>query len=165
MKVEVMRVKNKFLIVAFFISLLTPMLAVAQSNEENQSTANPQANSRNAVNTNDVAVVGSVKRIVSKHALGTPAGPYMLLNTAQGLAYVSLGLYLPNDLRASLANARLVQATGIAKTVNGKSYLLARQVQFDGKQVQIRNQYGFPVRQEVASRVHKGQTGLNGGAL
>jgi hypothetical protein len=159
-------VKNKFLIVALFVSSLTPMFAVVQSNEENQSNVNSQPNSGNLVNANDVVVVGSVKQIVSKHALGTPAGPYMLLNTAQGLAYVNLGPYLSNDLRAGLANAQLVQVTGITKTANGKSYLLARQIEFDGKQIHVRNQYGFLLRQEVpVSRVHKGQTELDGGAL
>jgi hypothetical protein len=159
-------VKNKFLIVALFVSLLTPMFAVAQSSEENQSTANSQPTSGKVVNANDVVVVGSVKQLVSKHALGTPAGPYMLLNTAQGLAYVSLGPYVANDMRTSLANAQLVQVTGITETVSGKSYLLARQIEFDGKQVQIRNQYGFLLRQDVpTSRVHKGQTDLNRGAL
>jgi hypothetical protein len=161
-----MTVKNKSLIVALFVSLLTPMFVVAQSNEETQSTANSQPNSGNLMNENDVVVVGSVKQIVSKHALGTPAGPYMLLNTPQGLAYVNLGPYLSNGLRTSLANAQLVQVTGITKTANGKSYLLARQIQFDGKQVHVRNQYGFLLRQEIpVSRVHNGQTELNGGAL
>lgn len=157
--------KNRFLIAAFFLGWLTPICPMAQSNESVQSTANFHHTSGSVVNAKDVVIVGSVSRIVSGHTPGAPTGTHLLLNSAQGVVDANLGPYLSDDVRASLVNAQLVQVTGTPQTVNGKNYLLARQIVFSGRQVTIRNEHGFLVRPEVSTRVHRGLSESNGGAL
>lgn len=168
MKIEAQKVtKNNLVVVTLFLGWLMPICAIAQGNGIPRPTGNFNHSSTSVVNPNDVVVVGSVQQLVSKHAPGTPAGAYLLLNTAQGVVDAHLGPYLSDDVRASLQKNQMVQVTGIPRTVNGKSYLLARQITVSGKQINIRNEYGFLLRPQIpaSSRQHKGQSESNGGPL
>jgi len=158
-------VKNKFLMAALFFGWLTPICIMAQSNASPQSTANFHHEPGSVISSNDIVVVGSVKQIVSNRTLGAHCGTHLWLNTAQGVVDANLGPYVSDDVRASLARAQLVQVIGIAQTVKGKNSVLARQLVFAGRQVTIRNEYGFLLRPEAPAGVHKGESDSNGGAL
>jgi hypothetical protein len=159
--------KNNLLVVALFLGWLTPICATAQGSVTLQPALNFHHSPASIANANDIVVVGSIQQVVSKHAPGTPAGTNLLLNSSQGVVDAHLGPYLSDDVRASLQKNQMVQVTGVFRTVNGKSYLLARQITVSGKQVNLRNEHGFLLRPEIpaSSRQHKGQSEFNGGAL
>jgi hypothetical protein len=139
-------VRTKIFFITLFLGWLLPIAVAAQDNESVQSTANFHHRASSLVNPRDAVVVGNVRGIVSKHTVGTPVGTRLLLNSAQGPVDINLGPYLSTDVRASLAKAQLVQVIGIPRNFNGKNSLLAREIVFSGRQVTIRNEYGFLLR-------------------
>jgi len=159
--------KNNLVVVALFLGWLIPICAMAQGNATLQPALNFQHSSASVANQHDIVVVGSIEQVISKHVPGTPAGTHLLLNSAQGVIDAHLGPYFPDDVRARLQKNQMVQVAGIPRTINGKSYLLARQITISGKQMNIRNEYGFLLRPQIpaSSRQHKGQSESNGGAL
>jgi hypothetical protein len=151
---------NKFLHTALYLGWLFPCAAMAQAITSPQPTLTFNHRAENSPRSTDVAVDGRVQRLASQHAPDFS----LLLQSEQGLTEVNLGPYVPKDIRQGLTNGQTVRVTGIPQTFGGQSYLLARQVILSGRQLTIRNEYGFLVRTrpETASP-HRGESESNGG--
>jgi hypothetical protein len=96
-------------------------------------------------NTPDVTVTAIIQQAVANHA-GGPAGFQLVLATPQGPLNVSVGPYLPQDIRQALSTGKQIRVTGKVDSSNGQTYLIAKQLLIDGHQVTIRNDHGSLVR-------------------
>jgi len=110
------------------------------------------------------AIVGTVKELVIHPEPGTPVGLHILLSTSGGTVDAHLGPYLSKDIQEALKTAPMVQVIGVTQTIGGKDIVLARQLTFSGRQVTIRNERGFLIRQRVTRRTRDSKPAVNGGA-
>ncbi len=137
--------------------------AVAQSLEPKASTMAGW----NSVNSSagEITVLGTIRQVVSDHVAGSPLGVHILIDGPLGSFDASLGSSLPNDVMEALSDGGRVQITGSVRSVNGKDYLMARQLKVGDHVVIIRNSNGFPVRNPstTGSNSGKAQKQGNGG--
>ncbi len=155
---------RELFVTALCLGWLVCTAAMAQGVDSPQPITKINHWAGNIAHTNDVAVTGTVQKLLSERKPGTPMGARILLKSEQGVIEANLGPYLPKDVQEGLANGQAVQIVGIPQTSHGKNYLLARQLVFAGRQITIRNEHGFLVRQpRTGSSVHQGQSELNGG--
>lgn len=150
---------HKLLVTALFLGWLVPSAAIAQTIASTQPTSSFN-HAKTLANAKEVAVVGTIQKVVSKHG----AGFHLLLNTENGTINSDLGPYVSEDVRQTLTSGQQVQVIGVSQTSGNHNCLLARQLVFSGRKVVIRNEHGFLVhpRSDTASR-HHGQSELNGG--
>ncbi len=115
----------------------------------------------------EITLYGSVEEVVTKHVLGSPTGTHLLVSQTQGMVDAHVGPFLAKDVQAALHTGLPVQIVGAMQEINGKQYLLARQLIFGGRMVAVRNEHGFLVH-NVAKRtratVRVSQHEVNGGA-
>jgi hypothetical protein len=87
----------------------------------------------------EITVVGTLTEIVTHPKPGSPMGMHLLISSSGK----TVGPFLSKENREALKAGQLVQITGVNETVHGKNILLARQLTFNGRQVNIRNERGF----------------------
>jgi hypothetical protein len=111
---------------------------------------------------------GTVKQVVTKHAPGSPAGMHLIVTASTGTVDVHVGPLMPKDVLQALHPGLPIQIAGAVETMNGKSFLLARQLTFDGRTVTVRSRTGFlvgtPSARMVALRAQKPTPHVSGGA-
>jgi hypothetical protein len=112
--------------------------------------------------TREVALVGTVQEFVTKHVAGSPVGLHVLVSTSGKTIDAHIGPLLSKQVRGTLQVGELVQIVGVRENVHGKSFLLARQLIYGGRQVTVRNERGFFVRPASHPEVLHGTAG-NGG--
>jgi len=126
------------------LSMFMPAAALAQ-------TAAPRFESGTlSTPAHDVAIAGTVQQVITTHIPGEPIGIQLVAEGPQGSFTASLGSALSNQVRQTLQPGTAVQVSGIAATINGKNYLLARKLTVDGNQIIIRNQHGFLLHNSVS---------------
>jgi hypothetical protein len=113
-----------------------------------QEQSSPQTSqSLRAWNVADEITFGSaIREVVSKNPVGAPAGLNLLMSGSQTTLYVSVGPFLAENVKQSLATGQMIQAVGIVRTVNGQNYLLARQLVVGDQTIELRNIHGFLIR-------------------
>jgi hypothetical protein len=94
----------------------------------------------------EITLVGTVKASVSQPAPGSPAGSHLLISSGGRVVDAHLGPFLSKENREDLKPGQLVQITGVNEKAHGKTILLVRQLIFSGRQVTVRNERGFLVR-------------------
>ena len=94
----------------------------------------------------EVAIHGTVNRIVTQHVAGSPAGLHVLVNGDRGLVDAHLGPFMTKQTQQALRSGTPVQIVGAMQTVHGKQYLLAREVNFASRTVTVRNESGALLR-------------------
>jgi hypothetical protein len=94
----------------------------------------------------EITLNGTVQEVVAKRIPGNPAGLHLLVAGPQGTVDAHLGPYLTKDTQEALHGGIPVQVVGAMKTINGKDYLLARQLVFGGRMVTVRSENGFLAR-------------------
>ena len=126
------------------LSMFTPAAAPAQ-------TAAPRFESDTlGTPAHDVAIAGTVQQVITTHTPGEPIGVQLVAEGPQGSFTASLGSALGDQVRQTLQPGTAVQVSGVATTINGKSYLLARKLTVAGNQIMIRNQHGFLVHNSAS---------------
>lgn len=136
------------------------MSAPAQSSVP--STATSTGWNSASSSTGEIKVLGTIRRVVSNHDSGGPAGVHIFIDGPLGSFDASLGSFLPNEVRQALSNGAPVQITGIVRSANGKDYLLVRQLNVGVHQVTIRNANGFLVRNSSSTGAASGKVRSEG---
>jgi len=93
----------------------------------------------------EIRVDGTIQELVTQHSPGSPAGIHLLIKGTQGIVDAHLGPFVSTGTRAALRSGISIQVVGFMTEVNGKQYLLARQLIFEGRVVTVRSPHGFPV--------------------
>lgn len=91
----------------------------------------------------EITVTATVEQVVTHHLAGTPAGLHLLVATPDGSTDVHVGPYMTKETVDALHAGSLVQITGAMAKLNGRSYLLARQMVFGGRTIKVRTENGF----------------------
>lgn len=117
----------------------------------------------------EITMSGVVQEALTQHPAGGPAGFNFVMTASLKPLTVNAGASLSESVRSQLRSGASVQVTGLTRTMNGKSYLLARELVVGGQTIQVRSKNGFPVhavsnrgRTEVRSK--SVQNNLQGGA-
>ncbi|WP_156993558.1 hypothetical protein [Terriglobus sp. TAA 43] len=100
---------------------------------------------------NDITTSSFVTEVVNKGTAGGPAGLHVILGTAQGQLDVAIGPYAPKAVSEITVGSKL-QVTGKMETVNGKSYLFAKQLVLNNETFTIRNHRGVVLRHRTKAR-------------
>ena len=117
--------------------------AVAQSLEP--STAAAAGWNSASSSPGEVTMLGTIRQVVSDHVVGSPLGVHILIDGPLGSFDARLRSFLPGDVMQALSDGAPVQIVGAVRSVNGKDYLMARQLKVGGKVVTIRSSNGFLV--------------------
>jgi hypothetical protein len=114
----------------------------------------------------EVTISGTVQQVVTKHAVGSPAGMHLLVSGAQGLVDAHVGPHLTKSMKEALHMGLPLEIVGAMTTVRGKQFLLARQLVYGGQTVTVRNSRGFlltPARSSLSPSPEKGGRPTLGG--
>jgi len=99
----------------------------------------------------EITMSGVVQEVLTQHPAGGPAGFNFVMTVSQKPLTVSAGSGLDQNVRIQIHSGASVQVTGLTRTMNGQSYLLARELVVAGQTVQVRNKNGFPVHTTASS--------------
>ncbi|HJT71547.1 MAG TPA: hypothetical protein VJ731_15210 [Terriglobales bacterium] len=105
----------------------------------------------------EITVDGSVQKLISNPAPGSPRGLHLLMDTPGGSVDAHLGLL--NEQQASrigLIPGAAVHIVGTMIGVGGAEYLAARKLTVGNHTLTLRNERGFPLFQ-VAPRTSAGK--------
>jgi hypothetical protein len=97
----------------------------------------------------EVTVEGTIQSVVTQHAVGAPAGWHVMVAGPQGLVDAHLGAFLSEQTKSALISGSPVQIIGAMVSLNGKDFLLARQLTVDGRSVILRSAHGLPVHERL----------------
>jgi hypothetical protein len=75
---------------------------------------------------------GAVRQLIATHAPGAPAGLELLVDGPQGSFTESLGPNISREVQQNLSQGEAVQISGVFQTIDGKEYLLARNLTVAG---------------------------------
>jgi hypothetical protein len=116
----------------------------------------------------EITINGTIEKLVSHSAPGSPVGLHLFLTTSQGAVDAHVGPYLTKDVQKQLTAGTTVQIVGAKETVHGKSYMLVRQLIFGGRLINVRTTNGFLMSSEaprpVRARAPEKGEQANGGA-
>jgi hypothetical protein len=93
----------------------------------------------------EITMSGVVQEVLKQHPEGGPAGFNFVMTASQKPLTVNAGSGLGENIRSQIHSGASVQVTGLTRTMNGQSYLLARELVVAGQAVQVRSKNGFPV--------------------
>jgi hypothetical protein len=110
----------------------------------------------------DVTTSAFVTELINNGSAGSPAGLHLILGAVQGPLDVVAGPYAPKAIR-EIAVGNKLQVTGKMETVNGKSYLFAKQIVLNNETFTIRNDRGAVLRHRTKARAQS--QSLQNGAL
>jgi hypothetical protein len=105
----------------------------------------------------EVTLTGTVTNVLTKSLPGMIVGSHLLLATPDGPVDASLGRFgLIGDGALSVAAGQQIEATGVMKTIQGRSFLLVRTVKVSSGEVYIiRTEHGFPVSPRARRRAEQ----------
>jgi len=115
----------------------------------------------------EITLTGTITAVNEKSAGGSPVGLHLMVSASQGQVDAHLGPYIAKETIEALHTGTPIQIVGAMEKLHGKEYLLARQVIFSGRLVQVRSENGFLVRERTAKSHHGNQKSAfvsNGGA-
>ena len=113
----------------------------------------------------EVTLTGTIAAVNEKAPRNSPVGLHLMLSAPQGQVDAHLGPYMTKATIEALHTGIPVQIVGAMETVHGKQYLLARQIIFSGRLVQVRSENGFLMQEHSAKSLHRDQkSGVKGGA-
>ena len=91
----------------------------------------------------EITLSGTTQEVVSTHVAGSPAGIHLLVAGPQGVVDVHVGPFLSKETKESLQAGMPVRIVGAMSSVEGKSYLLARELTVGGSTVTVRTERGL----------------------
>ncbi len=156
-----MRRSSQPALTPLFAGLLTALLLTAITIPLGAQSA-PDSRFMNAPydRAHEIAAEGAIQKIFSTHVSGSPVGVHLLISAPQGLVDAHLGAMLSPATMALLHSGDTVKVVGAMKTIDGKPYLLVRQLTVGGETITIRNPRGFLAR---SGGLRSSQMGNNGG--
>ncbi len=102
----------------------------------------------------EITLNGTLQEVVTKRVAGSPVGMHLLVAGPDGIVDAHLGAFLTKDTQEALHPGLPVQIVGAMQDLNGKNFLLARQVIFGGRMVTVRSENGFLVRAHGSRAAH-----------
>jgi hypothetical protein len=112
----------------------------------------------------EITLSGTVREVITARKIGSPPGIHLLITGPQGTVDTHVGPFLAKDVQAALRSGTSVKVIGAMELLHGQQYLLARQLMFDGRVVNVRSSHGFLVRPLPTRGSHAaGNSGQNGG--
>ena len=105
----------------------------------------------------EITLNGTIQEVVTRHAIGSPAGMHLLVAGPQGLVDAHVGPSLSNETKAALLTGAPVQIVGAMSLLHGRDYLLARLLTVGGRTVTLRSEHGLPVHERIAGAAHSGR--------
>jgi hypothetical protein len=108
----------------------------------------------------DITVSGTVQQLIKTHVPGAPAGVQLLIASPQGAVTASLGSNLSRTVLQSISKGAAIQISGGMQTINGKEYLLARNLTIGSNQIIVRNEHGFLTHHPTRSRASVNSSAL-----
>lgn len=158
------RIKKPVRTFAWIVAVMLLALA-AQAATQSSSSSVGQGSGIGYDQTKEVTLSGTVDRLVSHPAPGSPAGLHLLISASGKTVDAHLGPFFSKQNQEALEAAHAVQVVGVTVNIRGHEVLLARQLIFAGRQVAVRNQRGFLVREHPTRHaVHDTKPAVNGGA-
>jgi hypothetical protein len=103
----------------------------------------------------EIILIGTIEEVNEEPAAGSPVGLHLMVAGSQGEVDAHLGPYMTKETVKALHIGTPVQIVGAMEKRDGKEYMLARQVIFGSRLVQVRNENGLLVRPHTA-RPHRG---------
>ena len=143
--------KMRSIAIGFCMSFLcgvVPASVTAQSPSSASPSASFKAVKSGTPAKDEVTVVGTIQRVLNTNPKGAPMGVYAEIVGPQGLISANLGPWLSSDVKQGLGVGQSVRMVGSFKVFQGQNYLLTRQLVFNNRQINIRNENGFLVRMQ-----------------
>jgi len=138
--------ESKRAVAGLLSGLLVAIMAVPLGAQTAEKPASPRPWMQAYDPAHEISVEGTVQEVVSHRIPGSPVGLHVLVNASQGTLDVDLGPYMSKAIAESLKFGTPVGIVGAMLQVNGRDYLLARQIIFDGRTVMVRAESGVLVR-------------------
>ena len=91
----------------------------------------------------EITFEGAVQQVVMKHTANSPAGMHLLVTGARGTIDAHVGSLLSKPTRDALHVGLPVQIVGAVEVINGRPFVLARQLTFGGRTINVRSKTGF----------------------
>jgi hypothetical protein len=158
------------LFAGLFAGLLFAICALQPSAQTAPDSSAARPSSLGYDKAHEITINGNIQEVVIKHGAGSPFGLHLLVAGSKGTVDAHLGQYLTKDTQDSLHSGTPVQIVGAMETIQGKNYLLARQLIFSGRLITVRSQNGFLLHALSPNTSRSGQseskfrTELTGGA-
>jgi hypothetical protein len=161
-----MKKSTSFLFVccATLLSGTLPATMMAQSTASTASSGSFRGTKPKAVAANTVTVTATIQQVLTKSTHGN-SSVRLLVSGPQGLFNADLGPYLFKDVKESLTPGTHLQLMGTMQTIQGQSYLMARELTVANRQITIRNENGFLVRTKSAEAIQARQNNTTTGDL
>ncbi len=113
----------------------------------------------------EITLSGDVQEVVTRHVAGSPGGMHLLVAGPEGLVDAHVGPFLSKEVKDALHTGTPVQIVGVMATLNGRNYLLARELTVGGTTITVRSPHGFLRRSQLThSQRSTTETTPNGGA-
>jgi hypothetical protein len=98
----------------------------------------------------EITLNGDVQQVVTRHVPGSPVGMHLLVAGPEGLVDAHVGPFLSKEVKEALHTGTPVQIIGAMTSLNGKNYLLARELSVGGTTVTVRSKNGILLRAHSA---------------
>jgi hypothetical protein len=141
--------KSRGLGAGLFSSLLCVVVAVLAGAQTAASSGVPRGLGPVYDAAHEVTVEGTIQQVVTQPAVGSPAGWHVMVAGPQGLVDAHLGAFLSEQTKSRLINGAPVQIVGAMLSLNGRDFLLARQLTVGGRTVILRSAHGLPVHERL----------------
>jgi hypothetical protein len=101
----------------------------------------------------ETTLTGTIRKVVTQHAAGSPAGMHLLVSGPEGVVDAHVGPFLTKETKQALQEGTPVRIVGAMTSMHGKGYLLARLLTVGDHTVKIRSERGLlaPVPSGVRS--------------
>lgn len=153
--------KYTLMLVCLLSGLMSATLLAAQTARVSQPTRrfftyNPA---------NELVLNGTIQEVVTARRIGSPPGMHLLIRGPQGSLDAHVGSFLAKDVQAALRPGASVKVVGAIELLHGQQYLLARQLEFNGRVITVRSSRGFLLRSlpSGTTRVAARNSARNGG--
>jgi hypothetical protein len=157
-------VKTSGIIVATFCMVLLVSATVKPVEAQDGTSPRTFSQLQPWKSADETTFAAAIQEVVSKNPPGAPAGLNLLMTGSQQPLYVNVGPHLSNALKQSLATGQVIRVVGIARNLNGQSYLLARELQIGDQKIEVRNERGFLTYPSAGSRSARPDNSKFGGA-
>jgi hypothetical protein len=113
----------------------------------------------------EITLSGDVQQVVTRHVVGAPGGMHLLVAGPNGLVDAHIGPFMSKETKDALHTGTPVQIVGAMATLNGRNYLMARELTVGGTTITVRSEHGFLRRSQLTPRQHSNaEKTSNGGA-
>jgi hypothetical protein len=112
----------------------------------------------------ELTLSGDVQQVVTRHVAGVPGGMHLLVAGPKGLVDAHIGPFLSKEMKEALHTGTPVRIVGAMATLNGREYLLARELTVGGTTLTIRGEHGFLRHSQITPAEHSAAKTSNGGA-